>query len=226
MQSFEVLYEDNHLLVVDKRAGVLVQGDATGDDTLLDHARTYIAARCGKTGGVFVAAAHRLDRPVSGVVVLARTSKAASRLADAFRRGVVGKEYVAVVHGRPPAAAGEVKTWLLKDPGTNRVTSHAGEVPGSKCAHTRYRLLRAVGDRCLVALEPVTGRSHQLRVHLQVLGCPVVGDLRYGPGPGLGPMILLHCRQIGIPHPIGGATVRFEAPIPTPWLKVAGDLLE
>jgi len=226
VQSFEVLHEDNHLLAVDKPAGILVQGDATGDDTLLDHARAYIAARYSKTGGVFVAAAHRLDRPVSGVVVLARTSKAAGRLAEAFRQRKVEKEYLAVVHGRPPHAVGEVETWLRKDPGTNCVTSHADEVPGSKSAHTRYRLLRTVADRSLVVLEPVTGRSHQLRVHLQGLGCPVVGDLRYGPGPGLGPMILLHCRRIGIPHPIGGAPISFEAPTPPAWRDLAKDLLE
>ena len=212
--SLSILYEDNHLLVVNKAAGVLVQGDATGDPCLLDHARSYLAARYAKPGGVFVSAVHRLDRPVSGVVVMARTSKAAARLADAFRRGRVDKEYLAVVHGAPPRDSGEIETWLRKDGKTNRVTSHGSAIPGSKHAISRFRILDSAAGRSLVALELVTGRSHQLRVHLQTLGCPVVGDLRYGPGPALGPRILLHCARMVVPHPIGGAPHEFKAPLP------------
>lgn len=217
--SLTVLYEDNHLLVVNKAAGVLVQGDATGDPCLLDHARSYLAERYNKPGGVFIAAAHRLDRPVSGVVVLARTTKAAARLAEAFRDGRVEKEYLAVVHRAPPQDSGEIETWLLKDGKTNRVTSHLSAVPGSKRAISRYRILDRADGRSLVALELVTGRSHQLRVHLQTLGCPVVGDLRYGPGPALGPRILLHCAHMVVPHPIGGAQHEFRARLPDAWAE-------
>ena len=223
---FTILFEDNHLLVVDKPAGLLVQGDATGDPCLLDLARVDLAARHGKPGGVFIAAAHRLDRPVSGVVVLARTSKAAGRLAAAFRTGRVDKEYVAVVHHGPADEAGEVKSWLRKDVRTNRVTSHGTEVPGARWAHTRYRVLVRAGDRCLISVVPVTGRSHQLRVHLQGLGCPIFGDLRYGPGPGLGPRILLHCRRVVVPHPIGGAPAAFEASPPPAWADHVKDLCD
>jgi len=214
-----ILYEDNHLLVVDKAAGVLVQGDATGDPCLLDHARSYLAKRYHKPGRVFIAAAHRLDRPVSGVVVLARTSKAAARLAAAFRDGRVEKEYLAVVHRAPPQDSGEIETWLLKDARTNRVTSHSSAVPGSKRAISRYRVLAQADGRSLVALELLTGRSHQLRVHLQTLGCPVVGDLRYGPGPALGPRILLHCARMVVPHPIEGVPKEFRAPLPDAWAE-------
>jgi 23S rRNA pseudouridine1911/1915/1917 synthase len=222
----DILFEDNHLLVVAKPAGLLVQGDATGDPCLLDHARGYLKARYCKPGGVFVAAVHRLDRPVSGVVVLARTSKAAGRLSEAFRVRRVEKEYRAIVHGAPPSAAGEVRSWLAKDPRTNVVTSFQDERPGAKTAHTRYRLLRTAGGRSLLSLEPVTGRSHQLRVHARDLGCPVFGDLRYGPGPALGAAILLHCLRVVVPHPIGGAAMAFEAPIPGPWRTHATGLLD
>lgn len=222
---FEILFEDNHLLVVAKPAGLLVQGDATGDPCLLDHARSDLKARYRKPGAVFLAAAHRLDRPVSGVVVLARTSKAAARLAEAFRARRVEKEYRAIVHGAPPSDAGEVESWLLKDPSANLVTSHAEMLPGAKSALTRYRVLAAEDGRSLLSLEPVTGRSHQLRVHLKELGCPVVGDLRYGPGPGLGAGILLHCLRLVVPHPIGGAAQTFEVPVPASWRAHAGALL-
>jgi len=223
---FDILYEDNHLLVVDKPAGLLVQGDATKDACLLDHARSYIAARYCKPGRVFVAAAHRLDRPVSGVLVIARTGKAAARLADAFRTGRVGKEYLAVVHRGPRDDAGEVESWLAKDRRGNRVSSHPSAIPGAKRGHTRYRVLCRASDRSLLALEPVTGRSHQLRVHLSDLGCPVFGDLRYGPGPGLGSRILLHCRRLEIPHPIGGAARAFDAPVPAAWAEHMKNLSE
>ena len=222
-----VLHEDNHLLIVEKPAGTLVQGDATGDPCLLDIAREYIAARYDKPGRVFIAAAHRLDRPVSGVLVLARTSKAASRLAESFRTGKVEKEYLAVVHGAPSEGEGEVRSWLLKDRRTNMVSSSDSVVPGGKLAHTRYRVLARSDESALVALEPVTGRSHQLRVHMRDLGCPIVGDLRYGPGPGLGSCILLHCRRISVPHPVGGRMMGFVAPLPSVWNEqaAAGGLL-
>jgi len=222
---FDILHEDNHLLVVAKPAGLLVQGDATGDPCLLDHARSYLAARYDKPGRVFIAAAHRLDRPVSGVVVLARTSKAAGRLSDAFRTRRVEKEYVAVVQGRPDADSGEVQNWLLKDARANRVTAVPEGTVGAKQARTRYTLLSEAGHRSLVSVEPITGRSHQLRVHLAGLGCPVVGDLRYGEGPGLGAGILLHCRRITLPHPIGGAASTFEAPLPALWRDHAPEFM-
>lgn len=217
-----ILHEDNHLLVVNKPPGIGVQGDASGDACLLDLAKTWLVERRGRPGRVFLAAAHRLDRPVSGVLVLARTGKAAGRLSAAFREGRVHKEYLAVVHGAPREPEGEVRSYLRKDPARNRVTFTPEPLPGAREAVTRYRLLVPGEGRSLVSLEPVTGRSHQLRVHLASLGCPVVGDLRYGPGPALGPGILLHCRRLEIPHPVGGLPQVFEAAVPAWWTACAG----
>ncbi|HEX8385431.1 MAG TPA: RNA pseudouridine synthase [Rubricoccaceae bacterium] len=198
---FGVLYVDNHLLVVDKPAGMLTQGDATGDPDLVSHAKAYLKERFKRPGDVFVGLVHRLDRPVGGVVVLARTSKAAARLSAQFAGRDVEKRYLAVVEGRLEGA-GERVDWLVKG---ERGTVH--RVPegttGAKRAALRWESLAVEGRRTLVGVDLETGRAHQIRVQLAWLGVHVVGDLRYGAktplGDGRG--IALHAVRLGIEHP-------------------------
>ena len=216
--ALPILYEDNHCLAVDKPAGRLVQADATGDATLLDDAKSYIQEKYGKPGNVYLASLHRLDRPVSGAVLFARTSKAAKRLADAFRRGAVEKLYLALVAGVPVSRSEECVDWLRKDEAANRVHITEPGAPGAKEARLRYKVLGDAADgRAWLAVWLQTGRTHQIRVQLAQLGCPVVGDLRYGHGPKLGHWIALHAWQLTFPHPTRQEPVTVTAPVPTAW---------
>jgi 23S rRNA pseudouridine1911/1915/1917 synthase len=216
--SIGVLYEDNHTLAVNKPAGTLVQGDATGDPTLLDTAREYVRQSRGKPGNVYLSVLHRLDRPVSGVVMFARTSKAAARLAEAFRRRTVGKIYLALVEGALPEDEGDCVNWLQKDRAANHSRVTNSKAPGAKQARLHYRDLGpAPQNRRWVEVAPETGRSHQIRVQLAHLGCPITGDLRYGASSGLGHWIALHALQLIAPHPTRKESVRVRAPLPDIW---------
>ncbi len=218
--ALPILYEDNHCLAVDKPAGRLVQADATGDATLLDDAKAYIQEKYGKPGNVYLASLHRLDRPVSGAVLFARTSKAAKRLADAFRRGAVEKRYLALVAGAPASRTGQCVDWLRKDEAANRVHVTEPGAPGAKEARLRYEVWGdAAGGRAWLAVWLQTGRPHQIRVQLARLGCPVVGDLRYGHGRGLklGHWIALHAWRLTFPHPTRQEPVTVTAPVPAAW---------
>jgi 23S rRNA pseudouridine1911/1915/1917 synthase len=218
----EVLYEDNHCLAVNKPAGLLAQGDATGEPTVLDEARAYLKARYDKPGNVFVAPVHRLDRPTSGVVLLARTSKAASRLAEQFRAGTVAKVYWAVVEGRCPGAAGEWTDTLRKDERRNVVTVVPPGTPGGRSASLAYRVLGQSGAAALIELRPLTGRSHQIRVQLAARGLPIVGDRKYGARRALTaldghPRVALHARALTFSHPTRREAIAVTAPVPADW---------
>jgi len=208
-----VLHEDNHLLAVAKPAGLLMQPARAGDDCLLERARAYLKERYQKPGNVFVGLVHRLDRNVSGAVVFARTSKAAGRLSAAFRERLVDKRYLAVVVGRPPAR-GRLVHWLAPThDGGSRAVAGPGEGP-SREARLRFERLAASEGASALAVVLETGRKHQVRVQLAQAGWPLVGDPRYGQRSPWIARPALHARTLAFPHPVGGAEVVVEAPLP------------
>ncbi len=214
--SLSVLFEDNHLLVVNKSSGTLVHGDKTKDEALDFMAKQYLKVKYHKPGNVFIGVCHRLDRPVSGAVILARTSKALARLNRQFRNQDVEKVYLAVSDRPPTMNSGVVKHYLIKDESKNMVKMVNEQLPGAKMAITSYKLLSEVRGRFLVLLAPQTGRPHQLRMAMKTIGAPILGDLKYG-GLKISDRrrILLHCHQITIDHPTRNRSVTFEAPIPS-----------
>lgn len=221
--EFDVLYEDNHLLVVDKPAGLLAQGDRSGDRSLVDAAAAYLKEKYAKPGNVFVGLVHRLDRNTSGVVVLARTSKAAGRLAARFRDDEVAKVYLAVVAGRPDPAEAELRSWLAAK-GDRRGVTRASNEPfsGARESLLRYHVRDHAAGRSLVEVRPVTGRRHQIRAQFALAGHPLLGDVKYGSRERLsGHRIALHAYRLSIAHPVrdpdGGRTMDFEAPLPDDW---------
>ena len=198
----EVLYEDNHVLAVNKPAGLLVHGDETGDTTLADLAKAYIKEKYNKPGNVFVGVVHRLDRPVSGVVLLAKTSKALARLNELFRSKKTQKTYWAVVQNRPPQEEGTLVHWLIKDSAKNITKAYAKENKSGLRSELHYKLLQAQQDKYLLEVNPITGRSHQIRVQLASMRCTILGDLKYGaPQPLPDKSIALHARQLQFEHP-------------------------
>lgn len=220
---FKVLYEDNHLLVVNKPAGLLVQGDATGDIPLVDHGKEYIREKYNKPGNVFLGVVHRLDRPVSGVVVMARTSKALERLNKAFQDRTVEKTYWALVGNRPEVPQDTLTHFLLKDPKKNFTHAYQKAKTGAQMAVLSYNLERSFKTVHLIEVKPTTGRPHQIRVQLAKIGCPIIGDLRYGfPKANEDASICLHARKISFKHPSRDEQMTFTAPTPT--LSVWNDL--
>lgn len=224
----DILYEDNHILVVNKRAGEIVQGDKTGDRTLADDAKQYIKEKYAKPGAVFLGVVHRLDRPVSGVVVFARTSKALTRLNEMFRAGKVHKTYHAIVPALPvTAAAGpdeersaggewiELRHWLTRNERQNRAYAHRGEVPGGKAAWLDYRTIARAERYDLLEVRLHTGRHHQIRCQLAAAGRIIRGDLKYG-APRSNPdgSICLHARHIEFEHPVSHQPVSVTAAYP------------
>ncbi|MCI5506300.1 MAG: RNA pseudouridine synthase [Prevotella sp.] len=175
-----VIYEDNHVIVVNKESGEIVQGDKTGDSPLSDTVKEYIRVKYAKPGNVFLGVVHRLDRPVSGLVVFARTSKALSRLCDMFRKGEVHKTYWAVVANRPLADEGTLEHWLVRNEKQNKSYAYDHEVRNSKKAVLKYRLIGKSERYWLVEVNLLTGRHHQIRCQLAAMGCPIKGDLKYG----------------------------------------------
>jgi 23S rRNA pseudouridine1911/1915/1917 synthase len=215
----DVIHQDNHLLAVAKPPGLLVQGDRSGDPTLVEAAQAYLKETCNKPGNVYIGLVHRLDRNVSGLVLLARTSKAASRLSAAFREGRVQKRYLAVVLGDPPAEAGELKAWLAAEGDARGVTRTEGApFAGGREAVLRYRRLERRGGVSLLEVEPVTGRRHQIRAQLALVGCPLLGDIKYGAPERLPDRRLgLHAWQLELDHPVGGAPLTLTAPPDRTW---------
>ena len=217
--QLQILYEDNHMLGVFKRGGLLSQGDKTGDDTALEMTRRYVKDKYNKPGNVFIGLVHRIDRPVSGVMLFARTSKAASRLAREFQARRVEKGYLAVVKGQVPDEGGEIVSWLERVRNKSRVVS--GPSPDAREAILNFRVLDRGGDSTLLELRPATGRHHQIRVQLAEIGYPVVGDMKYGAGEPLpDKTIALHAARISVKHPTLDEIVTVEAPPPwsQPWL--------
>lgn len=213
--QLDVLHVDNHLLALAKPAGVAVVPDDSGDESLFDAAKTWIAREFDKPGAVFLGVVHRLDRPVSGVVLFARTSKAASRLSRQFRESRARKTYWAVSKAAPSGDAGVVEHWLAKDEATNRVSVVDEHVDGAKLARTSWRVVSRAHALVHFDLEPATGRPHQLRVALASLGCPLLGDLKYGAREALPDQsVALHAAALEVAHPTRGELVRIECPAP------------
>lgn len=214
-----VIHEDNHLLALHKPAGLLVQGDRSGDRTLLDEARAFLKRKYAKPGNVYVGLVHRLDRNVSGVVLLARTSKAAGRLSAGFREGRVAKTYLALTPGRPPAAEGELRAWLASRGDARGVTrAAASEFADAREAVLRYRVLDERDGLRLLEVRPLTGRRHQIRAQFALVGCPLLGDVKYGAPERLADRrIGLHALRLDLDHPVGGAPLFLEAPPDPGW---------
>lgn len=210
-----VLYEDNHIIVINKAAGEIVQGDKTGDKSLCDTMKQYIKEKYAKPGNVFIGLPHRLDRPVSGVVVFAKTSKALERLNNMFRDGNVKKIYWAITKGKPLPAQGEISSWILRNEKMNKSFSHPKEVKGSKHALLFYRHIASSQNYNLIEVELKTGRHHQIRCQLSSIGCPIKGDLKYG-AQRSNPdgSISLHARYIEFTHPVSKELIKVTAPLP------------
>lgn len=212
----EVIYEDNHLIAVSKTCSEIVQGDKTGDTPLSEQVKAYVKERYAKPGNVFIGIPHRLDRPVSGLVIFARTSKALARMNELFRTGEIRKTYWAIVKNRPPAEAGELTHWLTRNEQKNKSYAHTREVPGSKKAVLRYRLLSHSERYYLLEIELLTGRHHQIRCQLAKIGCPIKGDLKYGyPRSNPDGGISLHSRSAKFVHPVSQQELYLVAPTPT-----------
>lgn len=218
----EILFEDNHCLVVNKPAGLLSQGDVTGERTLLDEARAYLKETYAKPGNVFIGLVHRIDRPTSGVVLLARTSKAASRLSEQFREGTIGKTYLAVVEGSCPTDEGEWTDTLLKDDQQNVVAIVPEGTPGGRLGTLAYRVVDRAPGRALLEIRPRTGRAHQIRVQLSGRGLPIVGDRKYGARSTVlaedgKPRVALHAAGLTFTHPTTKEAIVVNAPTPPDW---------
>ena len=210
-----VLYEDNHIIVVNKSASEIVQGDKTGDVPLSDMVKAYLKNKYQKPGNVFVGVTHRLDRPVSGLVVFAKTSKALSRLNEMFRVGQVQKTYWAIVKNEPKQSEGELVHWLVRNEKQNKSYAYEHEVKDAKKAVLRYRMIGRSDNYSLLEVELMTGRHHQIRCQLSKMGCPIKGDLKYG-SPRSNPdgSICLHARRISFVHPVSKELIELEAPLP------------
>ena len=211
----QVLYEDNHIIIVSKRAGEIVQGDKTGDVPLSDIVAAYLKEKYSKPGNVFVGVPHRLDRPVSGIVVLAKTSKALSRLNEMFRVGSVDKRYLAIVKNKPQNPEGRLENWLVRNEKQNRSYAYDKEVPNSKQAILKYRLVASSVNYHLLEVELLTGRHHQIRCQLAKMGCPIKGDLKYG-AERSNPdgSISLHAYHVMFEHPVSHEMIDVKAPLP------------
>ncbi len=215
MKPFEVIYEDNHLLVVNKAAGVLVQGDSTGDVPLVDLCKQYIGEKHNKPGAVFLGVVHRLDRPVSGIVVLARTSKALERMNKLFREKETVKTYIALVRTKPPKDEDVLVHWLLKDEQKNKTRAFTKETGNALRSQLQYKVTGQFNGDWVLQVNPVTGRPHQIRVQLASIGCPIIGDVKYGDAePNSNGSIYLHARALSFVHPVKKENVGFVAAFP------------
>lgn len=210
-----VLFEDNHLIAVYKQNNELVQSDSTGDPTLAESVKQYIKKVYKKPGDVYLGICHRIDRPVSGVVLFAKTSKALARLNNMFRDGEVKKKYLAIVKERPPEDEAELSHYLKKNEKQNKSYSYDNEVKGSKKARLIYRLISRTDRYYLLEIDLLTGRHHQIRSQLAKIGCPIRGDLKYGyPRSNKDGGISLHARSIEFIHPVKKEPVKIVAPLP------------
>ena len=215
MSGLKVLYVDNHLLMVLKPACLPIVPDSSGDESLLDQARAWVKKEYSKPGNVFLGVVHRLDRPVSGVVCFARTSKAASRLSEAWRSNTVFKTYQGLGVGDVLEDSGHLTQWLIKDRERNVVRVVTAETTGAKKAETKWKILRREKGKVLFELIPVTGRAHQLRLAAATLGAPLEGDIKYGATKALPDRsIALHTGELEVPHPTKDDRVAVKAVAP------------
>lgn len=221
MPLLDVLYEDNHLLAVSKPVGLPTMGVAADRPSLLTVAKAYLKERYEKPGEVYLGTVSRLDAPVSGVVLFARTSKAAARLTEQFREREVEKTYWAIVSGRPSPPAGLCVDWLMHDERHRRVHVVAPRSAGAQEARLRYRTLEHAGSHTLLEILLETGRKHQIRVQLARLGHPIVGDIKYGSRESFAAGIALHARRLACEHPVKKSRIEIEAPLPRSWQAYA-----
>ena len=210
-----VVYEDYHIIVVNKTASEIVQADKTGDTPLSETVKQYLKEKYQKPGNVFLGVTHRLDRPVSGLVIFAKTSKALTRLNEMFRAGEVKKTYWAVVKNAPKESEGELVHFLVRNEKQNKSYAYDKEVPNSKKAVLDYRLIGRSENYYLLEVDLKTGRHHQIRCQLAKMGCPIKGDLKYG-SPRSNPdgSICLHARRVRFVHPVSKELIELKAPLP------------
>lgn len=211
----QILYEDNHIIIVNKDAGEIVQGDKTGDEPLSETLKRFIKERDSKPGNVFMGVVHRLDRPTSGVVMFAKTSKALARLNAMFASGQVHKTYWAIVRNAPSQPAAELKHYLTAVERNNKTYVNDMPKDGAKEARLRYRTIASSERYTLLEVELLTGRKHQIRAQLSAIGSPVKGDLKYGDKrSNPDGSISLHARHISFVHPVSGKLIEVSAPVP------------
>lgn len=213
--NLQILHEDNHIIVVNKRVGDIVQGDKTGDKPLSEVVKEYIKEKYNKPGEVFLGVVHRLDRPTTGIVVFARTSKALERLNAMFSNRETQKTYWAVVKNKPPKTSDILVHFLKRNPKNNTSKAHLKEVPESKKASLDYTIIKELNNYFALEINLHTGRHHQIRSQLQAIGCPIKGDLKYGfdrSNPDGG--IHLHARKLVFVHPVSKENIEIIAPTP------------
>lgn len=211
-----VVYEDNHIIIVNKTASEIVQGDKTGDVPLSETVKQYLKEKYHKPGNVFIGVTHRLDRPVSGLVVFAKTSKALSRLNEMFKNSEVKKTYWAIVKQTPAETEGALVNYLVRNEKQNKSYAYDTEKPGSKKAILHYRLIARSDNYSLLEVDLKTGRHHQIRCQLAKMGCPIKGDLKYGfPRSNPDGSICLHARRVRFVHPVSKELIDVVAPVPS-----------
>jgi 23S rRNA pseudouridine1911/1915/1917 synthase len=223
-----VLYEDNHLIVVNKASGEIVQGDKTGDSPLSDTVKEWLKDKYDKPGNVFCGVTHRLDRPVTGIVIFAKTSKALSRLNEMFKNKEVKKTYWAIVRNRPENDEAELRHYLVRNEKQNKSYAHNKEKGNSKLAILHYKLLASSEKYNLLEIDLQTGRHHQIRSQLSKIGCPIKGDLKYGfDRPNPDGSICLHSRRVSFIHPVSKELIDVTAPVPDErlWKVMAGAVI-
>ena len=211
----EIVYEDNHLIIVYKHSGEIVQGDKTGDVPLSEDVKCYLKEKYQKPGNVFLGVVHRLDRPVAGLVVFAKTSKALTRLNKMFRDGEVHKTYWAITKNLPPQPEDTLTDWLVRNEKQNKSYAYDHEVPHSKKAILKYRLIGQSDYYCLLEVNLMTGRHHQIRCQLAHMGCPIKGDLKYGAqrsNPDGSICLLAH--HVEFVHPVSKQLISLDSPLP------------
>lgn len=214
-QNLQVLYEDNHLIIVNKRPGDIVQGDKTGDRPLSEVTKAYLKKRHNKPGNVYLGVVHRLDRPTSGLVLFAKTSKALPRLNALFANKEAQKTYWALVKKMPAAPTGTLIHWLIRNPRQNKSYAHKKEIAGSKKAILRYCAIKTLKSYTLLEIDLQTGRHHQIRSQLSAMGCPIKGDLKYGfDRSNADGSIHLHARKLAFVHPVKKVPMEVIAPTP------------
>ena len=220
----QVVYEDNHVIIVFKESGEIVQGDKTGDTPLSETVKAYIKEKHHKPGNVFLGVVHRLDRPVAGLVVFAKTSKALSRLNDMFRDGDIHKTYWAITKNRPAEPEATLVNWLVRNEKQNKSYVYDHEVPGSKKSVLEYRVAGQTENYNLLEVKLLTGRHHQIRCQLAAIGCPIKGDLKYGARrSNPDGSISLLSRHIAFVHPVSQELVSVDSPLPKDnlWQSIA-----
>ncbi|MCP4054169.1 MAG: RluA family pseudouridine synthase [Mesoflavibacter sp.] len=213
--NLQVIYEDNHIIVVNKRAGDIVQGDKTGDKPLSDVVKSYLKDKYNKPGNVYLGTVHRLDRPTSGLVIFSKTSKALPRLNKMFAAKDITKTYWALVKNKPKKDSDRLVHWLKKNPKNNKSYAHSTEVKDSKKAILSYQIIKKLDNFYLLEVTLETGRHHQIRTQLSTIGCPIKGDLKYGfDRSNKDASISLHARNIKFIHPVSKEELDITAPLP------------